>query len=117
MSSKALHDVEDQGLSQLLLLRDVIDEMSTSHTDPVLRITKPGHFKDMLISKDEMTISELKSFLRSHMEEKSTTELFQELIKAKQQDHETPQQFLYRMVGLKQNCTECIHAHSLSGPK
>lgn len=36
------------------------------------------------------------------MGEKSTTELFQELITAKQHENETPQQFLYRMVGLKQ---------------
>lgn len=50
----------------------------------------------------EMTITELKSFLWSHMGERSTTELFQELITAKQHEHETPQQFLYRMVGLKQ---------------
>ncbi|KAI3376375.1 hypothetical protein L3Q82_016857 [Scortum barcoo] len=56
----------------------------------------------MLISRDEMTVAELKSFLRSHLGEKSTTELFQELITAKQHEHETPQQFLYRMVGLKQ---------------
>lgn len=52
----------------------------------------------MLISKE--TVTELKSFLRSHMGEKSTTELFQELITTKQHEHETL--FLYRMVGLKQ---------------
>ncbi|KAI3356717.1 hypothetical protein L3Q82_003309 [Scortum barcoo] len=85
-----------------------IDEgLKEQHTEgevirAVLRITKPGHFKDMLISRDEMTVAELKSFLRSHLGEKSTTELFQELITAKQHEHETPQQFLYRMVGLKQ---------------
>ena len=68
----------------------------------VMRVIKPGHFKDMLVNKDEMTITELKSFLRSHMGEKGTTELFQELITARQLENETPQQFLYRMVGLKQ---------------
>ncbi|KAK0132160.1 hypothetical protein N1851_033046 [Merluccius polli] len=68
----------------------------------VFRIIKPGNFKDMLSSKDEMTIAELKSFLQSHLGEKSSTELFQELMNAKQHEHETPQQFLYRTMGLKQ---------------
>lgn len=71
-------------------------------TRAVFRIIKPGNFKDMLSSKDEMTIGELKSFLQSHLGEKSSTELFQELMNAKQHEHETPQQFLYRMMGLKQ---------------
>lgn len=71
-------------------------------TRAVFRIIKPGNFKDMLSSKDEMAIAELKSFLQSHLGEKSSTELFQELMNAKQHEHETPQQFLYRMMGLKQ---------------
>ncbi|KAL2092809.1 hypothetical protein ACEWY4_012607 [Coilia grayii] len=68
----------------------------------VLKIVKPGIFKDMLINKDELTVSELKGFLRSHLCEKASTELFQELMCAKQNDQEFPQQFLYRMIGLKQ---------------
>ncbi len=56
----------------------------------------------MLITKDDMTVTELKSFLQSHLGESSSTELFQELMIAKQHDHETPQQFLYRMISLKQ---------------
>ncbi|CAL9690927.1 unnamed protein product [Knipowitschia caucasica] len=68
----------------------------------VLRIIKPGIFKEMLTRKEEMSVAELKSFLQSHLGEKSTTELFQGLITAKQNEHETPQQFLYRMMGLKQ---------------
>ncbi|XP_070403007.1 uncharacterized protein [Nothobranchius furzeri] len=84
----------DEGLKEQYTQSEVIRA--------VLRIIKPGHFKDVLISKDEMSINELKSFLRLHMGEKGTTELFQELITAKQLEHETPQQFLHRMVGLKQ---------------
>lgn len=68
----------------------------------VLRIVKPGVFKDMLINKDEITVNELKGFLRSHLGEKASTELFQELMCARQSEQETPQQFLYRMIGLKQ---------------
>lgn len=68
----------------------------------VLRIIKPGNFKDMLINKDDVTVEELKGFLQSHLREKDSTELFQELMCAKQNDNETPQQFLYRVIGLKQ---------------
>ena len=68
----------------------------------VLRIIKPGDFKDMLVNKEDMTVAELKGFLQSHLGEKSSTELFQELMCAKQNEHETPQQFLYRVIGLKQ---------------
>ncbi len=68
----------------------------------VLRIVKPGAFKDMLTNKDEIPVCELKGFLRSHLGEKASTELFQELMCAKQNEQEPPQQFLYRMIGLKQ---------------
>lgn len=68
----------------------------------VLRIIKPGVFKDMLINKDDLTVSELKGFLQAHLREKNSTELFQELMCARQDENETPQQFLYRVIGLKQ---------------
>ncbi|KAJ7991310.1 hypothetical protein DPEC_G00296000 [Dallia pectoralis] len=68
----------------------------------VLRIIKLGAFKDMLVNKDSITVSELKGFLRSHLGEKAATEMFQELMCARQSDQEPPQQFLYRMIGLKQ---------------
>lgn len=68
----------------------------------VLKMIKPGTFKDMLTNKDDLTVAELKRFLKSHMRDKSSTELFQELSNARQQDKETAQQFVYRLVGLKQ---------------
>lgn len=61
----------------------------------VLRIIKPGQFKDMLINKADLTLPELKSLLS----EKSGSE---ELMSTKQYELENPQQFLYRMIGLKQ---------------
>lgn len=64
-----------------------------------MRVIKPGNFKDTLIGKDEMTVAKLKNFLLTHMGEKDTTELFQELITARQSETETPQQFLYMVVG------------------
>ncbi|KAG7515787.1 hypothetical protein JOB18_016028, partial [Solea senegalensis] len=68
----------------------------------VLKIIKPGIFKEMLINKDDITVSELKGFLQTHLREKNSTELFQELMCTKQDENETPQQFLYRVIGLKQ---------------
>ena len=68
----------------------------------VIKIIKPGTFKEMLANKCDLTMDELKRFLRSHIRDKNSTELFQELSNAKQLDKESPQQFLYRMMGLKQ---------------
>lgn len=68
----------------------------------VLKIIKPGSFKDMLVNKDDMTVAELKGFLQSHLGERSSTELFLELFCAKQRENETTQQFLYRIICLKQ---------------
>lgn len=54
----------------------------------------------MLTNKDDLQVDELKRFLRSHIRKKSSTELFHELSNAKQYDKETPQQFMYRIMGL-----------------
>lgn len=89
------------------ICKQVDEGLREKHTEGevirgVLRAIKPGNFKDMLTNKEDMTVTELKSFLQSHLGEKSSTELFQDLMCAKQHEHETPQQFLYRMIGLKQ---------------
>lgn len=68
----------------------------------VIKITKPGIFKEMLSNKSDLTVDELKWFLPAHIRDKGSTELFQELSNAKQQDKESPQQFLYKIMGLKQ---------------
>lgn len=68
----------------------------------VLQIIRPGAFKEMLTNKDELTVLELKGFLQAHLREKNSTELFGELMSAKQEGNETPQQFLYRVIALKQ---------------
>lgn len=65
----------------------------------VLRIVKSGTFKEMLINKDDITVTELKGFLQTHLKEKNRTELYQELMCTKQEENETPQQFLYCVIG------------------
>ena len=94
-------------ISYTSVCRQMDEGLKENFGDPeivrgVLRIIKPGNFKDMLMNKEDMTVAELKGFLQSHLGEKSSTELFQELMCAKQNEHETPQQFLYRVIGLKQ---------------
>jgi len=89
------------------ICRQIDEGLRENHTPNevirgVLRCIKPGNFRDMLTIKDDLTVSELKSFLQSHLGEKNTTELFQDLMCAKQHESETPQQFLYKMIGLKQ---------------
>lgn len=81
-------------------LRDQFSD--TEIVRAVLRVIKPGNFKEMLMNKDDLTVDELKAFLHSHLGEQSNTEFFQELMCTKQRDNETPQQFLYRVIGLKQ---------------
>lgn len=78
----------------------------------VLWMIKPGNFKNMLTNKDDLTAAKLKRLLKSHMREWSSTELFQELNNAKQQDKETPQQFVYRLMVFKQ---KVLSASQLGG--
>lgn len=97
----------DSDLSFNNLCKQIDDGLVEGFTEAeiirtVLKIIKPGTFKDMLVTKDNLTVAELKRFLRAHLRDKSSTELFQELSNAKQYDKESPQQFMYRLMGLKQ---------------
>ena len=94
-------------ISYSSLCKQIEEGLMSNHTESeiiqgIFRIIKPGQFKDMLINMDKMTLTELKSFIQSHLSERNSTELFQELMSTRQHDHETPQQFLYRAIGLKQ---------------
>lgn len=97
----------DSDVSYSSLCRQIDEGISENFTEAevirtVLKIIKPGTFKDMLMTKDGLTVAELKRFLRAHLRDKSSAELFQELSNTKQQDRESPQQFMYRLMGLKQ---------------
>lgn len=112
--------IGDQGsdLSYNSVCRQIEEGVKEQFSDAeivraVLRVIKPGNFKDMLMVKDDLTVDELKGFLHSHLGEQSNTELFQELMCTKQKDSETPQQFLYRVIGLKQKILLASkHAHT-----
>lgn len=94
-------------ISYTSVTKQIDEGLAANHSENdiirgVLRVIRPGNFKDMLVNKEALTIPELKSFLQSHLNERSSSELFQELMCGKQNDNETPQQFLYRLIGLKQ---------------
>lgn len=95
-------DISFKGLCKQIdaALQEGFSEAETIRA--VLKITKPGTFRVMLTKHDDLTVKGLKRFLRSHIRDKSVTELFQELSNARQHDRESPQQFLYRLMGLKQ---------------
>lgn len=62
------------------LCKQIQEGCREQHTDDeiirgVLRIIKSGNFKDMLTNKEDLTVTELKSFLQSHLGEKNSTEL------------------------------------------
>ena len=97
----------DSDLSYNNLCKQIDEGLAEGFTETeiirtVFKLIKHGTFKDMLVTKDSLTVAELKRFLRAHLRDKSSTELFQELSNAKQHDKESPQQFLYRLIGLKQ---------------
>ncbi|KAK6475935.1 hypothetical protein HHUSO_G23929 [Huso huso] len=150
--SKALLDQEDQGVAQLLFLKDLIHDLianrekSTEIIQPTKEIeglnenqqmpslpidlagdaTEISHgveLQQMLASYEELgrkleqyktttaTLTTVRPTTRERtsMDSSPSNEHYQhtrsentELMCAKQYDHETPQQFLYRMIGLKQ---------------
>lgn len=97
----------DSDVSYSSLCRQIDEGLAEKFTEAeiirtVLKVIKPGTFKDMLMTKPGLTVAELKRFLRAHLRDKSSAELFQELSNAKQQDRESPHQYMYRLMGLKQ---------------
>lgn len=97
----------DSDLSFNNLCKQIDERVAEGFTEAdiiqtVLKIIKSVTFKDMLITKDSLTVAELTCFLRAHLRDKSSTELFLELSNAKQHDKESPQQFMYGLMGLKQ---------------
>lgn len=97
----------DSELSYHHICRQIDEGMAQRFTESevtraVLRIIKPGTFKNMLLAKDILSVTVLKQLLRAHLKDQNSSELFQELSNAKQSDKETPQQFVYRLMGLRE---------------
>ncbi len=61
------------------------------------------------MEKEDLTVQELKGLLQSHLGDKSSTELFQNLMCARQGENENPQQFIVSLALNK----GCSHFHDL----
>lgn len=99
--------ISDSDLSFNSLCKQIDEGLNERFTEAeiirtVLNIIKPGTFKNMLITKESLTVDELKRFLRAHLRDKSSSELCQELRNARQNDRECPQQFMDKLMRLKQ---------------
>ena len=72
-------------------------------TEAVIRAINPGlRLRSYLEGKPDLTLATLRKILRSHYQEKGATEMYQLLSSGAQEGGETPQEFLVRLLDLKQ---------------
>ena len=71
--------------------------------EAVVRAISPGlTLRDMLEIKSDLTLSQLRTILKGHYKEDSSTDLYHRLINITQDSNESPQNFLFRAIGLKE---------------
>lgn len=71
--------------------------------EAVVRAVSPGlSLRDMLEIKSDLTLSQLHTILRGHYKEDSSTDLYNRLINLTQDSNESPQNFLFRAIELKE---------------
>lgn len=69
----------------------------------VVKAVTPGlQLRSYLEGREDLTLPVLKRLLRAHFQERSATELYQELCNVSQGTQESPQSFLLRALSLKQ---------------
>ena len=69
----------------------------------VVRAATPGLcLRDMLAIKSILTLAYLKTILKAHFKENSTTDIFHRLVNITQETKESPQNFLFRAIELKE---------------
>lgn len=75
----------------------------TKIIEAVVKAISPGlSLRDMLELKSGLTLSQLKTNLRGHFKEDSSTDLYHRLISIAQDVWESPQKFLFRAIELKE---------------
>ncbi|KAK7878975.1 hypothetical protein WMY93_034189 [Mugilogobius chulae] len=71
--------------------------------EAVIRAVSPGlSLRDMLEIKTDLTLSQLRTILKGHYKEDSSTDLYHRLINVTQEHNESPQNFLFRAIELKE---------------
>ncbi|KAG7525905.1 hypothetical protein JOB18_033454 [Solea senegalensis] len=71
--------------------------------EAVVRAISPGlSLRDMLEIKSDLTLAQLRTILKGHYKEDSSTDLYHRLINITQDSNESPQNFLFRAIELKE---------------
>ncbi|XP_030577862.1 uncharacterized protein LOC115774645 [Archocentrus centrarchus] len=71
--------------------------------EAVVKSISPGlSLRDMLEIKRDLTLPQLKTILKGHFKEDSTTDLYHRLVNITQDSRESPQNFLFRAIELKE---------------
>lgn len=72
-------------------------------TEAVVKAISPGlSIRDMLEIKSDLTLPQLKTILKGHFKEESSTDLYHRLVNITQDSRESPQNFLFRAMELKE---------------
>lgn len=72
-------------------------------TEAVVKAISPGlSIRDMLEIKRDLTLPQLKTILKGHFKEESSTDLYHRLVNITQDSREAPQNFLFRAIELKE---------------
>lgn len=94
-------------LSYTNLLHQIENSLRKGHSEPevieaVIRTFSPGlKLHDMLEIKTDLTLTQFKTTLKGHYREDDTSDLYQKLINISQKQKESPQDFLFRAIELK----------------
>ena len=99
---------EKDGISYTSLMYQIDNGLKKGHSklsiiDGVVKsISHESHLRQYLEGKKDVTFSSLLKILRFHFKEKDATTLFTELSTSKQGNNESPQEFVLRLMNLRQ---------------
>lgn len=95
-------------LSYTNLMHQIDRGLSKGHseaevTEAVVKSICPGlSIRDMLEIKSDLTLPQLKTILKGHFKEDSSIDLYHRLVNITQDSRESPQNFLFRAIELKE---------------
>ncbi|TWW74006.1 Retrovirus-related Pol polyprotein from transposon 297 [Takifugu flavidus] len=95
-------------LSYTNLMHQIDRGLSRGHSEAevveaVVKSISPGlAIRDMLEIKSDLTLTQLKTILKGHFKEDSSIDLYHRLVNMTQDSRESPQNFLFRAIELKE---------------
>ena len=99
---------QKEKLSYTNLMHQIDMGMKKGHREAevieaVVKAISPGlNLRDMLETKRDLTLPQLKTILKGHFKEDSSTDLYHRLVNITQDSRESPQNFLFRAIELKE---------------